>query len=174
MPFSAPFLINNINVTIVELSAIYMFTGIASVFIMFLVGKLSDTFPLKSVFLIGTFLTIIMTLIYTHLIPVPIWIIIFVNILLFAGTKNRLIPTMTLNTAIPEQKKRGAYLSLCAAFQQIANGLGAILSGFIIVQATKTSPLLHFAWAGYIVIVFSVICVFLFFRIAKSMDLRNK
>lgn len=173
MPFSAPFLINNINVTTVELSAIYMFTGIASVFVMILVGKLSDTFPLKFVFLTGTLLTIIMTLIYTHLVPVPIWVIILVNILLFTGTNSRLIPTMTLNTAIPKQKDRGAYLSLCSAFQQIASGLGAILSGFIVIQSTKTSPLLHYDWAGYVVIVFSVICVFLFFRITKSMDLKK-
>lgn len=172
MPFGAPFLINNIHITTVELSAVYMFTGIASIFLMILIGKLSDTFPLKSVFFTGTLITIVMTLIYTHLTPVPIWIIILINILMFTGSNGRLIPTMTLNTTIPEPKDRGAYLSLCAAFQQIANGLGALLSGFIIIQTTKTSPLLNFDRAGYVVVIFSLICLFLFFRIVKTADLK--
>ncbi|MFV0392010.1 MAG: MFS transporter [Paludibacteraceae bacterium] len=173
MPFGAPFLINNIRITTVELSIVYMFTGIAGVFLMIFIGKLSDTFPLKSVFFAGTLVTVIMTLIYTRLTPVPVWVIILINIFMFTGTNGRLIPTMTLNTVIPEPKDRGAYLSLCAAFQQIANGLGALLSGFIIVQTTKTGPLLNFDKAGYVVVIFSLICLFLFFRIAKTADLKT-
>lgn len=171
MPFSAPFLINNIDITQQELPVIYVLTGIASVFIMIIVGKFSDIYPLKSVFLVGTLITIIMTLIYTNLVPVPIWIIVLINIVLFTGTNGRLIPAMTLNTAIPEQKDRGAYLSLCSAFQQIANGSGALVAGFIIVQQTKTSPLLHYDIVGYVVIIFSIICVFLVYKISRRLNL---
>lgn len=171
MPFSAPFLINNIDITQQELPIIYMLTGIASVFIMIIIGKLSDKYPLKSVFLVGTIITIIMTLIYTNLVPVPIWIIVLINIVLFTGANGRLIPAMTLNTAIPEQKDRGAYLSLCSAFQQIANGLGALVAGLIIVQQTKKSPLLHFDIVGYVVIIFSIICVFLVYKISRKLKL---
>lgn len=173
MPFSAPFLINNVGVTWLELPLIYLLTGIAGVFIMILIGKLSDLFPKKKVFMIGTIISIILTIIYTNLTPIPLWQVIVINIILFIGTNGRLIPAMALNTAVPQPQDRGAYMSLCSALQQLANGIGALLAGSIIIQHTKSSPLLYYNTVGYIVCAVTVVCVFLIYQVARDIGRKH-
>lgn len=172
MPFSASFLINNVHIGQTELPIFYLASGIASIFIMIYVGNLSDKYPKRLVFLGGAIMTIIMILIFTNLGPQPIWLVIIINILLLSGINGRLIPAMALNSAVPALEDRGGYMSLCSAVQQFANGFGALLSGVIIVQATKTSPLENFNIVGLVVCVAAIICIFLIRQVAKQVGAR--
>lgn len=172
MPFSASFLINNVHIGQSELPIFYLASGIASIFIMIYVGKLSDEYPKRLVFFFGAIMTIIMILIFTNLGPQPIWLVIIINILLLTGINGRLIPAMALNTAVPVLEDRGGYMSLCSAVQQFANGFGALLSGLIILQPTKTSPLENFNIVGLVVCVAAIICIFLIKQVAKQVGAR--
>jgi hypothetical protein len=49
-----------------------------------------------------------MILIYTNP-PVPIWVVIIINIIMFMGIMSRMVPATTLNSAVPEPYDRGAY-----------------------------------------------------------------
>lgn len=168
MPFGSAFLINNVGITQEQLPLVFMFTGMATVFIMPLVGKLSDKIDKFKLFAIGSFISIVMTIVYTNLTPIPLWSVIVVNIVMFAGIMSRMIPAMALNTAVPEAKDRGAYLSLCSSIQQLSNGIAALVAGLIIVQPTKASPLEHYDILGYIVVTLSIVCIFLIYRINKT------
>ncbi|MDR2145271.1 MAG: MFS transporter [Tannerella sp.] len=170
MPFSAPFLINNVGVTQEQLPFLYMITGIAGVFIMIYTGKISDRFPKKNVFLAGTVVSIIMTVIFTNLTPVALWVVVVVNILLFIGINGRFVPSMALNTAVPKPEDRGGYMSLCSAMQQFSNGVGSLVAGLVIFQPVKSGPLYYFDAVGYIVCVVTVICVFLVYRVARQVS----
>jgi len=167
MPFTSAFLVNNVGILQEKLPVIFFATGIASMVIMPVVGKLSDRYDKFKIFAAGSILASIMILIYTNLTPVPIWIVILINIILFMGIMSRMVPATTLNSAVPEPYDRGAYMSINSSLQQMAGGLAALFAGFIVVQHTKTSPLEHFNWLGYTMVCFIVLCLFLVYRMSQ-------
>lgn len=167
MPFSSAFLVNNILITEDELPLVFLFTGLSTIVIMPIIGKLSDRFNRFQVFLWGSVLTVIMALIYTHLTPVPLWQVVVVNMILFMGIMGRAIPANTLNTAVPELADRGAYMSITSSMQQFAGGIGALIAGYIVVQPDKSSPLQHFDTLGIVVSIVTLICLWFVFRVYR-------
>ena len=141
MPFSSAFLVNNIAVSQVQLPLVFMFTGAASMIVLPMVGKISDAFGKFRIFVIGTILASVMILIFTHLSVTPLWEIVIINIILFAGIMSRMIPATALMTAVPDLKDRGAFMSVNSSLQQIAGGVASIVAGAIIVQHTSNGPL---------------------------------
>jgi predicted MFS family arabinose efflux permease len=166
MPFSTAFLVNNIRISEKQLPLIFMLTGLSSIIIMPVIGKLSDKYDKFKLFTIGSLLAIAMVTIYTNLSEVPLWEVIIINMFLFMGIMSRVIPATALNTAIPKMQDRGAFMSLTASLQQIAGGLAAICAGFIVKQASKTSPLENYNVLGYVVSTVVVICIFLIYRVS--------
>lgn len=166
MPFGSAFAINNLNITQEQLPMVFMVTGLSSIVIMPIVGRLSDKFDKFKVFAFGSVWAAIMTLVYTNMTPMPIWIILILNVLLFAGIMSRIIPATTLMTGIPEVQDRGAFMSINSSLQQIAGGIASIVAGFIIVQKDRYSPLEHYPTLGFISIVIILLCVWLVYRVS--------
>lgn len=167
MPFGSAFLVNNIQISQHDLPLVFMFSGLSSIIIMPLVGRLSDRIDKFVLFCAGSALAIIMILIYTNLTPIPLWQVIAINILLFMGIMSRMIPATTLMTSLPEMKDRGAFMSINSSLQQMAGGIAAVSAGFIVKQQTKTSPLEHYNTLGVVVSVVVVICAFFLYRVSK-------
>ena len=167
MPFGSAFLINNVNITQEQLPIVFMATGIASIVIMPLIGKLSDKIDKYNLFVFGSAVAIIMVLIYTNITPIPLWQVILINMIMFMGIMSRIIPATTLTTSVPQMKDRGAFMSINSSLQQMAGGFAAICAGLIVTQPTKHSPLQHYNTLGYVVSLVIVICAFLVFRVYK-------
>lgn len=165
MPFGSAFLINNVQITQQQLPLIFMFTGIASIVIMPLVGKLSDRIDKFVLFTGGSVLAIIMVIIYTNISPIPLWQVVVINMIMFMGIMSRMIPVTTLTTSIPDMRDRGAFMSINSSLQQMAGGIAAICAGFIVTQPAKASPLQHYNILGYVVAAVIVVCAFLVYRV---------
>ncbi|KQB39427.1 MFS transporter [Flavobacterium aquidurense] len=176
-PFGSAFLVNNIKISQLELPMVFFFTGLSVLFIMPLIGKLSDKVSKFKLFAAGSLISVIMILIYTNLNPIPLWEIVVINMILFMGIMSRMIPATTLNTAIPGLEDRGAYMSISSSLQQIAGGIAAVCAGFIVHQKTKSSPLENYDVLGYVIAVITAFTVFLIWRVnqlAKKRELAAK
>ena len=165
MPFSTAFIVNNIHIAQSQVAIIFFFTGIFSIIIMPIVGKLSDKFDKLMIFGIGTIIAIVMVVIYTHLSPVPIWLVIIVNIVLFIGIMSRMVPATALNSAVPDAYDRGAYMSINSSLQQFAGGIAALFSGLVVVQKSKNSPIENFDVLGYVMVVLMLMCFYFVFKV---------
>jgi len=150
MPFGSAFSINNLGITMAELPILYGVSGVFSMITGPLLGKASDKIGKYNLFVIGTFISITMVLIYTNLGITPLWALIALNIVLFVGISARMISAMALMTAIPQPQDRGAFMSINASVQSIAGGIGAYCAGLLIVQS-KTGPILHYNRLGFAV-----------------------
>ncbi|MCC8187498.1 MAG: MFS transporter [Bacteroides sp.] len=173
MPFNATFLINNAGVTQEQLPLVYICTGVATIIAMPLIGRLSDRMEKYRLFLIGSSLMIGVVLLFTHLTPVPLWMVIGMNMLMFLGISCGKVPAMALNTAVPAQRDRGSYMSLCASLQQLSNGVGAMVAGLIIVQPGAAEPLRHFNRVGYVVAAMSIVAMLLLWPINRMIRRRG-
>ncbi|MDN3673155.1 MFS transporter [Flavobacterium branchiarum] len=173
-PFGSTFLVNNIKISQLDLPMIFFYTGISVLFIMPIVGKLSDKVNKFWLFTGGSLLAIVIILIYTSLGPVPLWQIVGLTMIMFMGLMSRMVPATTLNTGIPELKDRGAYMSITSSMQQIAGGIGAICAGLIVHQETKTSPLENYDVLGYVVSVVSICSIFFIWRVNQLVKSKEK
>ncbi len=166
MPFGSAFSINNLHIHQEQLQWLYLVSGLSSVVIMPLVGRLSDKYDKYKVFFTGSVIAIIMVNIYVNLPVVSLVTLMIVNVFLFMGIMSRIVPATTLNSAIPDMADRGAFMSVCAALQQMAGGIGAFAAGLIVHQKTSSSPLENYHILGIVVSAFTVICLFLVYQVS--------
>ncbi len=161
MPFGSAFAINNLKVTSNHLPIIFMASGLSSLIIMPVIGKLSDKFDRFKIFAFGSLWGMIFIMIYTHLGPSPLSVIIPLNICVFIGIMSRMIPVSTIGSAVPALPDRGAYMSINASIQQIAGGLAAAFAGMIVHQKDKFSPLENYPMLGFITSFMMLITIYL-------------
>lgn len=165
MPFGSVFAVNNLHVTAEELPVLFMVSGVSSLIIMPLIGKLSDTVSKFRIFSVASIWTMLICVAYTNLSATPFWIVIGLNVLMMIGIMSRMVPSSALTSAIPDMEDRGAFMSINSSMQQIAGGVAAAVSGMIVVQQTKFSPIEHYDIVGYVVVVVTLISIFLMYRV---------
>ena len=173
MPFSSTFLINNVRISTEELPLVFLVTGISTVFVLPLVGKLCDVIDKFTVFAVGSLLSCVMVIWYTQLEVVPLWELMAINIILFVGIMGRSVPSSALDSAVPNLKDRGAYMSIGASLRQVAGGIGAVIAGQIVVQKTQTSPIENYHILGYIVVGTTLLCLGLVYRVDRLIKARG-
>ena len=165
MPFGSAFAINNLRVTQEQLPVLFMVSGLSSLVILPMVGRLSDRFDKYKIFGLASLWMMVMVTVYTNLSATPLWMVIILNVLMMMGIMSRMVPSGALTTGLPEMQDRGAFMSINASLQQIAGGIAAAIAGSIVVQKTKFSPLEHYNTIGYIMIVVSCISLLTMYRV---------
>jgi predicted MFS family arabinose efflux permease len=166
MPFGSAYTVHNLGIDIVHLPTIYLVSGLFSIFIGPLVGRLSDAFGKFPTFAFGSAMSIVMVLIYTHLGQVSLTIAILVNVLMFVGIFSRMIPSQALISAIPEPAQRGSFSAVGASLQQLSGGLGSVLASALIAQEAD-GTLRHFDRLGYVVVTTAVISLIVMYFVQR-------
>lgn len=151
MPFASAFSVHNVGIALEHLPVVYLVTGISTMFVAPLVGRLVDRFGPLPVFYTGSAITVAMVAIYTRLGPSSLTTLVLVNVVMFAGIFSRMVPWQVIVTGIPAPEQRGAFTAINAALQQLAGGLAALVSGHIVVIAAD-GRLEHFPWVGNVLI----------------------
>jgi len=86
---------------------------------------------------------------------------------MFVGIMSRMVPAMSLVTAIPAMSDRGAFMSINSSLQQMAGGIAAIVAGAIVVQPAKEAALLHYPILGLVVVGAMLVCAIFVYRVSK-------
>ncbi|NEU08534.1 MFS transporter [Flavihumibacter sp. R14] len=167
MPFGSAFAINNLGITNSELPLLFMTSGVSSLIIMPLIGRLSDRVSKFKLFTIATIWLMIICVLYTNLSATPFWLVVIFNVLMMMGILSRMVPSTALTSAVPAMADRGAFMSINSSLQQIAGGVAAAVAGMIVVQKTEFSPLEHYDIVGYLVVVISALSIFLLYRVSQ-------
>jgi len=166
MPWGSAYAINNLHLTKEQLPSLFMVAGISSLIIMPLIGKLADKMNKFTLFTLASVWMMVVVMVYTTLTPVPLWVVMVVNVLMMIGIMSRMVPSMALTTALPEMQDRGAFMSINSSLQQMAGGLAAGVSGLIVFQASNNSPIEHFDTLGWVMVGITVVCIFMVYRVS--------
>ncbi len=169
MPFGAEFANKNLGISLKELPLMYIVTGVFSIVVGPILGKLSDRVGKFNIFLFGTTLTIIFVGIYTNLGITPLWIAVVLNVILFVGINARIISSSAMITAVPASKDRGAYMSINSSVQSLSGAIASLIAGLVVVQASN-GRLLNYPLLGIVVIVTMVISIFLMRRVSRMIS----
>lgn len=150
MPFGSDFSTHNLGLKEAQLPILYGIVGAFSIIFGPIVGKLSDRVGKFRMFMIGTIITMITVSIYTNFGITPLWMVIFVSVIMFIGISGRIIAASALMTAIPDPADRGAYMSVSASVQQISGGIASYAAGLIVFKQPNGN-LDHYDRLGYVV-----------------------
>ncbi len=152
---------------------LFMISGVSSLLVMPLIGKLSDQIDKFKIFAVASIWMMMMCVVYTNLDVTPFWIVVILNILMMMGIMSRMIPSSALTSAIPTMADRGAFMSINSSLQQIAGGVAAAVAGLIVSQDSKRAPLKHYNTVGYVIIIISLLSIFLMWRVHKLAQRKN-
>lgn len=173
MPFASAFSVNNLGISLKELPLLYMLTGIFSMVTGPLIGKFSDKAGKYNVFVVGSFVTMIVVAVYCNLGITPLWIVLVLNIIMFAGVSSRIITSSALVTAVPVPTDRGSFMSINSSVQQISGGIATFIAGKIVVE-TAGGKLEHYDTLGYVVIVAMIITIIMMYSIHLYVATKSK
>ncbi len=169
MPFGSAFSVHNNGIPITQIPIVYMSTGLATMFIGPLIGRISDKIGKFKTFLFGTCLSIVMVIIYTHLGITPLHLVILVSVVMFVGIFSRMIPSQALISAIPQAANRGSFMSVNSSIQQISGGIASIIAGLIVVERTDGS-IGNFPIVGYVYVATSVFTLTMMYFIHRKIS----
>jgi predicted MFS family arabinose efflux permease len=164
MPFASAFSVNNLGILTKQLWILYTVTGICSMASGPFIGKLADKIGKYRVFVFGTLLSIAVVLVYCNLGVTPLWGVMIVSIVMFTGVSSRMISSQALLSAVPDQRDRGAFMSVNSSVQQISGGIATIIAGLIIVQASS-GKLERYDILGYVVSAVMLVTIVLMYRL---------
>jgi predicted MFS family arabinose efflux permease len=167
MPFSSAFTVNNIGISLHDLPTVCLVTGLCTIFVGPLVGRAADAFGKFRVFIVGTALSITMVLIYTHLGPTPLPLLIVINTVMFIGIFSRMIPFQAMMSTVPSTTQRGSFNAINASVQQLSGGLASVISGHI-VTLSADGKLQNFDITGYVVVGASLTSLLLLWLLQRS------
>jgi predicted MFS family arabinose efflux permease len=173
MPFGSAFSLHNLGISLDELPLLYGITGIVAIAFGPLIGKLSDKIGKYKMFCIGSFLSMVIILIYTNLGVTPFAVVTMLSALMFIGISSRMISASALMTAVPEPQDRGAFMSVNSSVQQVSGGIASTAAGFIIVQ-TETGYLEHYDVLGYVVVAAMIITMAMLYFIHRYVQSKKE
>jgi predicted MFS family arabinose efflux permease len=165
MPFGSAFAEYNLGVKEDQLPIIFLATGVASMAVFPILGRLSDKYNKVAIFAIASAWSIVMVIVHTHWYQIPLWLVLTSNILMFAGIMGRIVPSSILISAMPEMKDRGAFMSINSSLQQMAGGIASVIAGYIVVQETPKSLLQNIDIVGFVVAGVTLISIYVVYRV---------
>lgn len=165
IPFIATYMVGNVGFTNAQLAYIYLVGGVCTIVFSPIVGRLADKHGRLKIFTIFGTLVIIPILLITNLIPVPLWLALFISAIFFTFSNGRMVPSTTMETAVIEPEIRGSYMSIRSSVQQLTSGLASYIGGLILTEAPsrfggKAVALINYNYVGMIAVAFSVIALF--------------
>jgi predicted MFS family arabinose efflux permease len=160
IPFLSPSLVANGGMSEAQLPFIYLVGGGVSIFTSPLIGRASDKYGKVRIFTIFALLSIIPTLIITHLKITPLFLILPLIGFFFAIVGGRMVPAMAMITGIVPPERRGSFMSLVSSTQQMATALASYVAGLVVIRGNE-GHLVRYNYMGYLAVVFTFVALWL-------------
>ena len=167
IPFIAAYMEKNVGFTQLEVTYIYLFGGLCTVFSSPLVGRLADKLGKQKVYGIFAALSLIPLYLITNMSVLPIWIVLIVTSFFFIVITGRMVPAMAMITSTAMPQNRGSFMSFNSSVQQLTAGIAAFIAGGIVTE-NASGQLVNYEIVGYIAIVACIISIWAAFRIVSA------
>lgn len=167
IPYLSQSLVANAGMLESQLPLIYLVGGAFTIFTSPAIGRFCDRYGNYQIFFIFILISLLPIYIVTNLGPVPLYVNLMIAVCFFVCTGGRMIPAMSiLNSMVPPQR-RGSFMSLVNACQQLSSAAAALIAGNIVVQG-ETGRFENYHIVGYIAIALSLVCWGLALKLRKT------
>ncbi|MCB0755346.1 MAG: MFS transporter [Flavobacteriales bacterium] len=156
--FIAPYMVSNVGFTEGELAYIYLAGGFVTFFSSPWFGKLADRFGQYRFFTVATLLSLIPLWGITNLPRMNLYAVIVITSCMFILISGRIIPAMTMITSSVSPERRGGFMSINSAIQQLGAGIASYVAGLIVIK-TASGEYQDYNMVGYLAITASLIAI---------------
>jgi predicted MFS family arabinose efflux permease len=160
-PFVSPYLVGVIGIKETQLPEIYLAGGIASLIAAPVLGRLSDLFGARPIFVGCSLLSIGGVLAFTHMPYGSYLLVIFLNMVVAALGSGRMTPYMELLNRSVASEMRGSFMTLIAAVQQLSASAASYVGGMILSDEKGLQNFVVIGWVVGLSMVISIIISFL-------------
>ena len=169
-PFVSPFLVQIVGIAESDLPTVYVFAGLASFIVSPLIGRLSDRFGARRVFISSSVVAVPAMLFFSNLPKTSLFVAISTNTLVAAVGAARMTPSLTLINGSVSSELRGRFMTLIASVQQLSAAFASFAGGMLL--GDQANSLTRFPVLGGIVAMSMVISSLLSLLI-RSGDKKN-
>lgn len=156
--FIAPYMVSNVGFTEGELAYIYLAGGFVTFFSSPWFGKLADKYGQYKFFTIVTLLSLVPLWGITNLPKMNLYAVIVITSFMFILISGRIIPAMTMITSSVRPERRGGFMSINSAIQQLGAGIASYVAGLIVIK-TSSGEYQDYDMVGYLAIGASLIAI---------------
>ncbi len=137
IPFISIYLVSNVGMIEENLTYVYIAGGVLTLVGAPLIGRLADHYGKVPVYRVVAAIAAVLMLVITNLPVVPVSIAVSVFGALMLCNAGRMVAGLAIVTSSVEPSRRGGFISANSAVQHFASGLGAFVSGKIIVTTPQ-------------------------------------
>ncbi|MBI3221347.1 MAG: MFS transporter [Bacteroidetes bacterium] len=166
IPLFNPYMVYNVGVPQKDTPLIYLFGGIASLITAQFVGKLSDKYGKRQVFVIAAAASLILILMLTNMPRIPVYAVLIIFSIWFSAATGRTVPGQAMTTQAVSAKTRGSFMSLNSCMQSLGTGFAGLLSGWLTFSDANFA-IHHYDYLGYLSAILILICIALAIHLDK-------
>lgn len=167
IPFVSPTLVANAGLTEAQLPLIYLVGGACSIVAAPWIGQLADQHGKHKVFVWGCLFSLLPIVLITQMERASLIWILFTAGALFVGMSGRMVPAMAMVSEVAPPETRASFMSLNASTQQVAQSMGSLIAGWMILRS-EGGQILRYDWVGLFAIAASLLALLLSRRLARK------
>ncbi|MCF8149527.1 MAG: MFS transporter [Burkholderiaceae bacterium] len=151
IPYITIYVTANVGIRQEDIPLIYFVGGATTFFTARLIGRIADARGKIWTYRVMALCSIVPLFVQTHLVPVPLWLMIVCSTAFFVFVSGRMVPAMAIVTSAVQSRLRGTFLSMNGAVQQLASGIASYAGGAMI-AADATGQIVGYDKVGYLAI----------------------
>lgn len=172
IPLFNPYMVYNVGVPQKDTPLIYLFGGISSLITAQFVGKLSDKYGKRQVFVIAAAASLVLILMLTNMPRIPVYLVLIIFSVWFSAATGRTVPGQAMTTQAVSAKTRGSFMSLNSCMQSLGTGFAGLISGWLTFSDANFA-IHHYDYLGYLSAILILICIALAIRLDKLLVLNG-
>jgi predicted MFS family arabinose efflux permease len=148
IPYISVYLVANVGVTELRLTAVFVTGGLLTLVGSPLIGRLADHYGKLPVYRIVASISMALIVVITNLPRAPLYMAAGIVGTLMLCNAGRMVAALAMVTSSVEPRWRGGFMSANSAIQHLSAGLGAFIGGRILEKATD-GRFLHYNRVGF-------------------------
>lgn len=169
IPFLSPYAVKNMGVSTFDLKYMYLCGGLFTILTAKVFGKMTDQFGALKMFMLLALFSIAPVVLYSNAGPVSFPIYIGLGTFFMTLVSGRMIPCMTMVSAVPTNEDRGAFMSVMNAVRSLGTATATLISGTMISEGLQ-GELVGYSSVGHLSIFMIIVTVFLARSVAINQE----
>lgn len=164
IPFISQYLVKNVKIDEKDLSLVYFFGGLFTLFTSRIIGTLADKYGKHFMLYILGPLSLIPIFMLTNMGQIPLAMVLVINTFFFILISGRFVPVMAIITSSVTKANRGAFMGINSSIQQMSMGFASMLAGYII-HYNAAGEIEYFNVIGYFSMLMTLVFIYLASRV---------
>lgn len=167
IPFVSVYLVANVGLTEMRLTAVFVTGGLLSLVGAPLIGRLADRFGKLLVYRLVASVSMVLMLVVTTLGQVRLEVAAGIVGVLMLSNAGRMVAALAMVTGSVEPRRRGGFMSANSAVQHLSAGVGAAIGGRILIKSAG-GTFLHYERVGLFAVFATLISLWVAGRVRPA------